>query len=287
MARSYCSLQTMALAFALLLLSPAVVAQKCDRRSALVSDTDVFESPPRYVTGVGWRGNVLVRLPSGTEVYICRESNVDFGFASKTWVQIAYRQGPQWPKYGWVIKEAMRAARNADPDADYWTFLVGSAQAASRPSTVPSTAPSAEPADTGQLPAAAPPAPAPSEATGNSGNTMLPSTEDLLALYLPLFYAMLLGMCAKVLVDMLDAWDKRLLWAHLRNGVIAILVSPIVFLGLLSAGQFSGEKQTFVVLALLAFQNGFFWQTILKRDSDRTRKPGALVNGRDVARGRP
>jgi hypothetical protein len=80
---------------------------------------------------------------------------------------------------------------------------------------------------------------------------------------------MLLGMAAKVFVDMLDTWNKALLWAHLRNMVIAILVSPIVFLGLLSAGQFTGPTQQFVVLALLAFQNGFFWQTVLKRDSDR------------------
>ncbi len=46
----------------------------------------------------------------------------------------------------------------------------------------------------------------------------------------------------------------------------AVLVSPIVFLGFLTAGQFGSSKQTFLLLSLLAFQNGFFWQTVLKRD---------------------
>jgi len=57
----------------------------------------------------------------------------------------------------------------------------------------------------------------------------------------------------------------------------------IPFLGLLSAGQFSGEKQTFIVLTLLAFQNGFFWQTVLKRESDRTAPAlaGGPKRGRD------
>src|SRR5205807_6753285 len=74
------------------------------------SDADVFDSPPRFVTGVGWRGNIVSRLSSGTAVYICRETNVDFGLSSKPWVQIAYRLGPQWPKYGWIIKDALHAA---------------------------------------------------------------------------------------------------------------------------------------------------------------------------------
>jgi hypothetical protein len=89
---------------------------------------------------------------------------------------------------------------------------------------------------------------------------------DLGMLYWPLFVAMLLGMIAKAGVDLLDAPDKSLKKEHLRNAVVAVLVSPIVFLGFLSAGQFSASPQTFIVLWLLAFQNGFFWQTVLKRN---------------------
>ena len=89
---------------------------------------------------------------------------------------------------------------------------------------------------------------------------------DLITLYTPLFVAMLIGMIAKAIVDYLDAWDRTALFVHLRNGITAVLVSPIVFLGFLTAGQFSTSKQTFIVLWLLAFQNGFFWQTVLKKE---------------------
>jgi hypothetical protein len=263
MVASHAVVRTIGLAFAVLLLSPLAVAQKCDKRTALVADADVFDNPPRFVTGVGWRGNIVSRLSSGTEVYVCRETNVDFGLSSKIWVQIAYRSGPQWPKYGWVIKETLRTSRNMNPDDEHLAFFIGSARAATPPTAKP-----AEPDE--QLPRIAPDVPAPSgETTGGTDSSMATGVASLLELYLPLFYAMLLGMAAKVLVDLLDAWDKGLLWAHLRNGVVAVLVSPIVFLGLMSAGQFSG-KQQFVVLILLAFQNGFFWQTVLKRESDRS-----------------
>jgi hypothetical protein len=93
---------------------------------------------------------------------------------------------------------------------------------------------------------------------------------ELWTLYGPLFLAMLLGMTAKGLVDYLDAsGDTSTLWEHSRNAFVAVLVSPIVFLGFLTAGQFSTSTQTFLVLSLLAFQNGFFWQSVLKREGRR------------------
>lgn len=55
--------------------------------------------------------------------------------------------------------------------------------------------------------------------------------------------------------------------------------SPIVFLGFMDAGKFdSSQHQTFFVLLMLSFQNGFFWQTILKgelrvtQNADQKRK---------------
>ena len=93
---------------------------------------------------------------------------------------------------------------------------------------------------------------------------------------------MLFGMMAKATVDCLDASDSSVLWYHLRNALTAFLVSPIVFLGFLNAGEFSTSRQTFIVLCLLAFQNGFFWQTVLKKDSSRPQSsamPAAVVGG--------
>ncbi len=76
---------------------------------------------------------------------------------------------------------------------------------------------------------------------------------------------MVLGMLAKAIFDALD--EHKPSWLeHLRHGAMAIVVSPMVFLGFITAGQFSGNSQTFLVLALFAFQNGFFWQTVLTRN---------------------
>jgi hypothetical protein len=48
-----------ALAVVFLLLAPPVLGQqRCDRKTVLASETDVFETVPRYLTGVGWRGNI-------------------------------------------------------------------------------------------------------------------------------------------------------------------------------------------------------------------------------------
>lgn len=261
------ALRVIGLAVVLVLLSPPTFGQKCGKRTALAADTDVFEKPPSYVTGAGWRGNIQEHLSAGTAVFVCREVSLDFGFSSMPWVQIAYRSGQQWPKYGWVIKQAVRASSGMAPNYGVVGVLITTANAA--------TTPSEEPAND-QLADAAPEVPplVPGAAGGAIAGSMSAGTSDLFSLYLPLFVAMVLGMGAKVLVDLLDSWDKGLAWAHLRNGVVAILVSPIVFLGMLSAGQFSVGAQTFIVLALLAFQNGFFWQTVLKRESDRTAVKG-------------
>ena len=43
-------IRTIALAVAVLLLSPLALAQKCEKRTVLDSDADVFDNPPRFVT---------------------------------------------------------------------------------------------------------------------------------------------------------------------------------------------------------------------------------------------
>lgn len=261
MKSSYATIPAWVLTIVFLLLPASGFAQQCAKRTALVADSDVFESPPSYVTGSGWRGHIEVRLPAGTAVFICRQTQVDLGFSSKTWVQIAYRSGPQWPKYGWVISDALRTSSIVPFHFPPLAFLISTAHADTGATGV---------ANDNQLPETPPAIPPPTATAGSSVGDMSLGSADLFNLYVPLFVAMILGMFAKVVVDLLDTWDKGILWGHLRNGIIALLVSPIVFLGLLTAGQFSGSTQTFVVLALLAFQNGFFWQTVLKRDSDRT-----------------
>ncbi len=242
--------------------SPAS-AQRCSERAVITSAADIYERPPRYTTGVGWVGTRIAFLPQNTQVYVCSSRSVDFGFSSKVWAEVAFMSDRRW-RYGWVLEDNVRrwsgALRGGDLEG-WWSGVALAAEGA---------APPAGEAGQWNLGDTPPPAPAPPTGGGvaSSGVEVSPVTfSDLGVLYAPLFVAMLLGMIAKAFVDYLDASDTRhALKEQTRNGLVAVLVSPIVFLGFLTAGQFGSSKQTFLVLSLLAFQNGFFWQTVLKRD---------------------
>ena len=248
-----------------LLLSPwAVFAQGCDQRAIMTSSGDVYESPPRYTTGIGWQGTRIAVLPAKSQVYICTRQSVDFGLSSKAWFRIAYRVDGRWA-YGWVLEDYIArwsGLLRDQKNEGVWSWI---AQASAGESLNAATAEQA----TWSLPAAPPPRSDISPpASAIAPNTA--SWHDLAVLYAPLFVAMLFGMIAKALVDYLDTFDtERTLREHFRNALIAVLVSPIVFLGFLTAGQFSTSTQTFLVLCLLAFQNGFFWQAVLKREGER------------------
>jgi hypothetical protein len=248
----------------LLVLSSVADAQKFDRRAVVTSATDVYERVPQFVTGRGWQGNRIASLPPSTQVYVCAERSADFGLSSKVWLQIAFRNSRggkgEWA-YGWVMKEAVTAAR---VEPGYSIFRVAFADDA------PAGGRKVE-WDLG-APPPAPPAADSGPGVPGGGSTTL---GDLTVLYGPLFIAMLLGMVAKTAVDCLDSSNRRgALIEHIRNGSIAILVSPIVFLGFLQAGEFGASTQAFLVLWLLAFQNGFFWQTVLKRQGSENKKAG-------------
>lgn len=245
-----------------------VEAQKCDRRGVVSSATDVYERVPQFVTGRGWVGNRIASLRQSTQVYVCTEQNADFGLSTKVWLQIAFKtskSGKEVWAYGWVLKEAMTTGQAA-PGYRFAFIAVALADESS-----PSNPPDQKKPEWSL--GAPPPAPSLTD-TGAPAKGEGPATlSDLTVLYGPLFIGMLLGMMAKTAVDCLDAPSKKgILIEHLRNGSIAILVSPIVFLGFLQAGEFGASTQAFVVLWLLAFQNGFFWQTVLKRNAAGEKK---------------
>ena len=250
------------LTIVLLLPSLSTAQSTCNRRGRIIQDTDVYPQVPSYVTGSGWRGERIATLRGNTQVYVCGERSVAFGFSTRTWVQIAFEgMGRNW-QYGWILKEYITMASSGHREIEI--------AAASFPIAVAFAAepPAGQAKDAWMLPPPPPLPPPHSEDRFVSGTkeTGSASLSDLGELYWPLFVAMLLGMLAKAGVDCLDSADSSVMWQHLRNAVVALLVSPIVFLGFLSAGQFSTSTQTFVVLCLLAFQNGFFWQTVLKRN---------------------
>ncbi len=238
-------------------------AQKCDGRGVLASTTDAYENVPQFVTGRGWQGKRIASLRQATQVYICSEQNADFGLSTKAWLHVAFRQmrnGKEEWVYGWVLGEAVTSlprGRSSQADHGYSIMKVALADQSATPS-----APAENSWSLGSPPSAPPAVGASSPTQGQTPTTI----GDLAVLYRPLFIAMLLGMIAKTAVDWLDTRRKGTLIEHLRNGSIAVLVSPIVFLGFLQAGEFNASTQAFAVLCLLAFQNGFFWQTVLKRN---------------------
>ncbi len=257
--------------------SAATAQQKCNQKGMIQQDTDVYKQVPRFVTGSGWQGERIARLSKNTQVYICGEQSAAFGFSTKAWVQIAFMSGANAWQYGWVLKDSTTGLNSSLRETDVLGYsLIAVALAADSP------------AGGKDKPAWAlgppPPVPAPQREEKSASLAREPSSaslSDLGELYWPLFIAMLFGMLAKAGVDWLDSSDKVLVKQHIRNAFVAILVSPIVFLGFLSAGQFSASTQTFVVLCLLAFQNGFFWQTVLKRSVPGTQASAAAGGGKD------
>lgn len=266
-----------------LMLAPTAHAQTCAQKAELLSSAEVYQELPRYVTGLGWQGQRTDRLPTGSLVWICQDREVDFGFSRKTWSQIGYRaprHTDPW-RFGWILREQWRPATRAAArqsrseglvqQASYTAKATTAAPPETAPDTPPEAPPDIPPADNPDTP---PTLPASKSSPGTTLDTPPESASlgDQIVLYGPLFLAMLLGMLAKALFDLLD--DTKPAWReHLRHGAMAIVISPIVFLGFITAGQFNSSSQTFLVLALFAFQNGFFWQTVLKRNPPAPEKP--------------
>jgi hypothetical protein len=133
------------------------------------------------------------------------------------------------------------------------TFLVPSAYA--QPEVITESPPSSA--------GAAPPPPV-SSLTGGAANVSDSMVETF---YGVLFACMIFGMLAKILFDTLTE-KKGVQWkARARAAVLPILVSPIVFLGIMQAANADQALTlaSFLAVACSAFQNGFFWHAILDR----------------------
>jgi len=254
------------------LLSPGIAtAQSCPRKTTVIVDTDVYREVPRFITGLGWQGNRIASLPRNTEVYVCRERKIDFGLSAKDCSQIAFRNKAGAWEYGWVLKEKLARGVSEMQEASLFS-PVAPASAASYPEQGGQTRAAPDKDEP-------PPLPPVSETGLPAQQESATSWGDLAVLYGPLFVAVLLGMAAKAAVDWLDA-PRISLREHARHALIAFLVSPMVFLGFLNAGNFSTATQTTFVLLLMAFQNGFFWQAVLKRDvREPPPNPAAATNG--------
>ena len=244
--------------FAIWLTAPATAqAQGCKANAVMVRQAPVYAKPAtEFNTANGWvYASPVAVLGSNLKVFVCTERTVRFGVISQAWTQIAYWGGKSW-QYGWVVSDSIRLT-GLDPatwlaSVAQWAFLVPSAQA--QPQVITD----------GPPPGAEAPPPPQAPSAGATGNA---DGSAVAAFYGVLFACMVLGMLAKIFFDTLTG-QKQVNWrARARAGVLPILVSPIVFLGIMQAADATAAATlaSFIAVSCTAFQNGFFWHAVLDR----------------------
>jgi hypothetical protein len=242
---------------AIVLINQNVWAQPCNRKGIVKKDTQLYNKPPAVITGKGLvYGNTLGTLSDGIAIYICQEVTIGFGFSTQQWYHIAYWKDA-W-SFAWVFANDIRLASSQGlPGIEQKFALIPLAWAATSSETLLTAQNSPTSPPPGQEPPSLP-------RPGDSHPEI--SSGPLYELYIWLFLAMVIGMIAKALHDMINSVTVATFKEHLRSIVTPILVSPIVFLGLMSSAEVSVDQKRFIILLFLAFQNGFFWKTVLDKN---------------------
>ena len=226
--------QLILLVFLALNHSPTL-AQDCNKTSTTNAPTIVYDRAPQFSSGGGWTlGNQVATLRKGQTVHICEERSVGLFFSKQTWYRISLDGG----QFGWVFKGNLTLSlHHQEPDT--FSFSVfGKAFA--------------QPADEPDGLVAQPPPP--------------PNSYGLVLFFFFAFVVIIVGMIAKVVFDQIDKASALKLRELLdwRKCIKALIVSPLVFGTFLAIANFENLDQTQVIVILLsAFQNGFFWQTVL------------------------
>lgn len=248
-----------------LLVPAAAVAQSCNDKGHARSNTSIYDRLPYFSTASGWNyGNVAANLERGTLVYICHREEVSFGFSRQKWYQISYYLGGRW-QYGWVLGRDIDVSSVLSPGSERslaaWVLPEAHAQ--------PPTA-EAPPASLGPppMPANNPPSRSPAKSAGEHMDS------GLMQFYITAFIVMVAGMIAKAFFDYINSQETRRAKEVLQQAVVPVLVSPIVFLGLMQTSNLTTttatSAQAYMVFLCIAFQNGFFWQTLLGRRAAKT-----------------
>lgn len=254
--------------FTILAAAATSGAQDCKVKASTTAETQVFERPAtQFNTAKGWvYGSPVAVLAPNVTVFLCAEQTVWFGVISQGWSEIAYWTGGRW-EHGWIVTQNLRRAA-ADQHSTSLACTV--LQAFSLPSVhaQPPVITESPPSDAGPAP------PAPRRVSPES----IMKTEDsaLVRFYGWLFVFMILGMLGKIAFDMLTEPGKLDWKARTRAGILPLIVSPIVFLSIMQGvdSTTAATLTSFIALCCSAFQNGFFWHTILDRSGGR--KGGAL-----------
>jgi hypothetical protein len=208
---------------------------------------NLYDSPARLVTGYGWQyGRVIYRLPPNTRVFLYERRTIGFGPHSQSWCYVSFWYNG-W-KYGWMRYDMFRMLSfNYEPRRSILDVFIGSAYAFENLTTRMADQPTdLKPPDT--------PPPA---------DDMTTSADPLYWLYGISFGAMILGMFGHEIVKALEVNSKWTFVEFLRRFIPPLFVSPMVFLGFLEFAEFGlTNNRTFIVIPLMAFQNGFFWHSV-------------------------
>ena len=226
--------RTAALVVLVLLFHTPVAEADCGPQKKLSVPVSVYSGVPNFSTGKGWSlAPKLATLPAGSSVALCEERSVGIFLSKKTWLKIKFtHQGDD--RFGWIPKEALQASQGPAP---HDVGIIGSAYAADGDADTDTTA------------------------------LGLPNSVQL---YVFMFAAVILGMGAKGVFDCLG--NRRVaLRQYFTRTIRSFLVSPIVFLGMASGGDFViATTGSLMIFLCMAFQNGFFWQTVLVKTGGTT-----------------
>lgn len=246
----------------LLFWSWASYGQTCKTKVQVANNTSVYDRTPVFSTSQGWNyGSIVAKLNKGTTVFICQQKEIRFGFQSQQWTQISYYTNSGW-RYGWVQKADLVMSiqpleeLGTQKDWSFASFFINIAHADQTNDATDVPTAIAPPED------AVPPN-APTNMTKTESAKSYSDGSALINFYIMLFIVMLIGMAAKTIFDYVRAGDNANIKNQLRQMVLPLLISPIVFLGFMQTADLTliGMK-SFIVINLMSFQNGFFWQTV-------------------------
>ena len=205
-----------------------------------VTAVTVYAAPPTFSTGSGWNlAPILTTLPKDSTVRVCERRTVGFFGSHRPWVRVQHEAASGMVD-GWISASGtLKGSKKLGGEPSSLRF----------PSPWVSTAQAQEP---------------------GGMDAEVPSTTPFLVM---VFVSILLGMAMKGLFDHLS--DESLkAKGYWRDTIKAFIVSPIVFLGFATGGNFqlTSGLSLFVFLCM-SFQNGFFWQTILAKAGPTVPQP--------------
>lgn len=227
----------------------AAIADPCEpnQQTKTTFPTTVHRQPPTFSTGQGWTlAPVLKTLPTGTTVWICERRFVGFIGGRRLWLRIQFDEPRQ---EGWIPGEDTLGARTVDGTQNalgQWMSRLFVSRAR---------------ADDGPV----------SPSTGSDlalSEEYRPGAWQLPVFYFVMFVFVLFGIAAKSVFDNFKPGVS--FWTCLGNSPRAFVVAPIVVLFVAratDAGLGSLTSGTLITF-LTAFQNGFFWQTVLVKADD-------------------